>query len=585
MRKSQLQAQVSPGLIKALLRSSTNPGSQEGFSLPLVIALALMLLIGGLALANRANQGLFSVIFQNQSWDAREAAEIGMNRLISELNKERNRWLMVKREGDGEQIWSNATAGGTVATLRTNPCEPQTGPAYNNLDPNNGASTSSGYGKWYVSDNGSVSSSPAGATRAYRLVGVTRQTLNSADQLSPFRDRTATPSGVGSITLQVQGQALRSDGSPAATVTLEKTFELTPKCCKSSFGGAHGALNYALDADNNSLCTRDLLGLGLLAGAAQNNTGSITLRGRATDIEGDTGEPVDPLYCIASNLAGCAIDENAAEINVAIIDSELPSPKIYPTEPSPIPGSINTSNINTYQTNKFLYKLDKDQFVVNGSFTDPSSLPNFCTYDNFINPDFQTLENATEIHCNIRSFSYKNSKLIFVTGVSPAILAPSSIRARKIRFYFPESGSIIESSGNGTLLHCQQPDAGENILDLDNECTRKTSGSQITYLSLFGCGSCGTQSVTLRGTGGTLKLFSYFPQGNIDLYGNSSFEGVLWSNAVSSTGNPTWTVPGSGVGSVFEYMDMLPSSDGGSASNSLIAYDFVARATNRYRWR
>lgn len=560
--------------------------NSKGFSLPVVIAAALMVLIGGLALANRANQGLFGAIFQNQNWEAREAAEIGMNRLISELNKERNRWLMVQRDGDSEQIWSNAPAGGTVATLRTNPCQPQIGPAYNKLDPNNGASTS--YGTWYIADNGSVSSSPAGATRAYRLVGVTRQPLSSAAQLSPFRDRTATPSGVGSITLQVQGRALRSDGSPTATVTLEKTFELTPKCCKTSFGGEHGALSYALDANNDSLCTRGLLGLGLLAGAAQNNTGSINLRGRATDIQNDTGEPLDLIYCIADNQAGCAINVNAADVSVAVVDAALPGPKTYPNTPSPTPGSINTADITNTSTDRFLYKAGSGgstYYVVNGSFTDASSLPPFCTYNNFVIPSIPILENATEIHCNLSSLSYKNNNLIFVTGDSPLTLSPASVRARTIRFYFPAAGSIVNNTGNGSLLHCQQPNPGESILNDDNNCTRETSGSQITHLSLIGCGGCATQSATLRGTGGTLKLFAYFPKGNIDLYGNSTFEGVLWSNAVSSTGNPTWTVPGSGIGSVFEYMGMLPTSDGTSTSNGLIAYDFVARASNSYRWR
>ncbi|MFZ9270210.1 MAG: hypothetical protein ACO23C_03085 [Prochlorococcaceae cyanobacterium] len=552
MAPSKLRAvALHQQLLKSLLLGRRG---EAGYSMPMVMVIALILVVGGIALANRANQGLLGSIFQNQSWEAREAAEIGMNRLISELNKERNRWLMVKRDGDSEQLWSSPAAGGTVATLRTNPCEPQTTADYSKLDPNNAATST--YGTWYIADDGSVSSSASGATRSYKLVGVTRQSLSSADQLSPFRDRTATPSGVGAITLQVQGQSLRNDGTANATVTLEKTFELVPKCCKSSFGGEHGGLSYALDADNESLCTRNLLGLGLLAGAAQNNTGSVTLRGRATDIEDTAGDPIDPIYCIADNQAGCAISVNAADTDVAVVDAELPPPKTYPNSPVPTPGALDTNNISDTQTSRFLYKVGRGgsaYYVINGSFSSSTNFPSYCS------------SSATEVHCNLASFSYRNNTTLFVTGT------------RKIRFYFPNAGTVISSVGNGTLLHCL-------TISSTDSCASEPTGAQITNLSLFGCESCGTQSLTLRGTTGTLKLFAYFPQGDVELYGNSAFEGLLWTNAVSSTGNPTWTVPGSGVGSVFEYMDMLPTSDGGSASNSLIAYDFIARATNRYRW-
>lgn len=539
----------------------------DGYSLPMVMAIALILMVGGLAIASRSNQGLLGAIFQNQSWEAREAAEIGMNRIISELNKERNRWLMVQRSGDNEQIWSSPAANGSVATLRTNPCEPQVAPQYSNLDP--GGAADSTYDTWYVANNGSVSSARSGAKRAYRLVGVTRQPLTSTDGLSPFRDRTANPSGVGAITLQVQGQSLRSDGTTNATVVLEKTFELTPKCCKSSFGGQHGGLSYQLDATNESLCTRNLLGLGLLAGAAQANSGSITIRGRATDIQSGAGDPIDPIYCLADNTAGCAISVNAADTSVAVVDAELPPPKTFPLSPVPAPGAIDTAAISDTQSDRFLYTAGRGgsaYYVVNGSFTNATNFPSFCK----VGPNPASLATATEIHCNLTSFSYKNSPLLFVTGT------------RKINFYFPNAGAVISNTGNGTLLHCL-------TLGAAGSCATEPSGAQVTNLSLFGCASCGTppapaQTITLRGTTGTLKLFAYFPRGAVDLYGNSQFEGLLWTDDLTSTGNPTWTVPGSGLASVFESMGMLPATEEGSATSPLIAYDFIARATNRYRW-
>lgn len=531
-----------------------------GYSLPLVLAAALILITGSAVLANRAGMGLLSAIFQNQSWEAREAAEIGMTNLISELNKERNRWLMVKRcegeTGDCEEMWTNG--GEPNTTLRKNPCEPNILPEYSKLDPDNAASDS--YGTWYIKNNGEISSSPTGANRAYKLMSVTRQTLNRSniDRLTPFveRNNTQSISGTGTITLQVQGQSLQTDGSPKATATLEKSFDLVPKCCKVSFGGKHGGLNYGLDSESKSICTNNLLGLGLLAGAAQNNTGSITIKGRATEIEDGEGTPVDPVYCIASSQNGCNLDISGAVTNVAIIDAILPPAKTFPFEPDPSPGEIETSRISSTNSSDFLYKVTTrppkpfTYYVVNGS---SSSFPNHCR------------ATSTEVHCNLSNLTYKNENLIFVTGT------------RKIRLYFPIAGASITNSGNGSMVHCL-------TINTNGNCSSEPTGSQITNLSLFGCQNCGDQTLTLRGTTSSLKLFAYFPQGSVTLAGDSEFEGLLWSNAISSLGNPTWIVPGSGVGSVFEYMDMIPSGNSETTTHNLVAYDFIARATNRYRW-
>lgn len=568
-------------LLRQLFAKQVHPTREAGFSLPLVIAAALMLIVGGLALANRANQGLLGSIFQSQSWEAREAAEIGMNRIVSELNQERNRWLMVQRDGDADSgIWQNRETSSTIVQLRINPCSPTVYPRYNKLDPDNAAAKP--YPKsWYIDANGNVSSSSAGATRAYRLVGVTRQTFansSGAQTLSPFRDRSASPSGVGRIILEVQGQALRN-GTAVASVTLEKELELVPKCCKVSFGGEHGGVDYTIDpTSSSSACVRpEQLGLGLLAGAAQNNTGAITLRGAATDIETATGTPVDPIYCIADTSAGCAIRVSGTDVNVAIIDHELPPAKTFPGSASPAALATNNADFNSTSSGDFLYSVGirgsrgatTTYKIINGGFTRAASLPSYCVVSGDSNLGDATI--TGDVHCNLTSFDYRGDNLIFLTG------------RRRIFFYFPNPGTVISQTGNGNMLHCL------TLNTSTGGCNTTPSGAEITRLSMFGCNrssSCTSQSVSFKGTVDGLKLFTYFPVGNVTLVGDSSFEGINWSNVITSMGNPTWVVPGSGLASVFELMDMLPgSSGGGSATNSLIAYDFVARATNRYRWK
>ena len=571
---------------RAKVRGSVSPSrqlkQQQGFSLPLIIVTALILIFGTAALASRSTMGLLGSVFQNQSWEAREAAEIGMNRIISELNKERNRWLMVQRTGDPDSgIWQNRQDSQRVVEWRTNPCRPtgsNSRPDYTKLDPNGAASTS--YGTWYVDANGTVSSSSSGAVRAYKLVAVTRQpfetTYNGAtiQALNINRDRTATPSGVGSITLVVQGQAIRN-GRTVATVSLEKQLELAPKCCKVSFGGQHGGLNYGMDSSTNtSLCVQnDQLGLGLIGGAGDNNTGSITLRGRATDIVSSTGADIDPIYCLASTTSGCATNISGSTINVALIDMDIPKAKEYPgTMPSTLTDlnldTTGSGRITATTTTDFIYTKSlsttprRDIIVINAGAT--TNIPSYCT-----------TAISNELHCALNSISYKNSDVYILTG------------SKKLRLYFPTGGAtVIDNAGNGALYHCS-----DTAVSSSGTCTR-ASGAKVTDLSLFGCNisaSCTTsnpQVIELKGNADSLGLFSYFPSGSVSLVGDTNFEGINWSNSISSSGNPTWTVPGSGVGSVYDLMGMIPSSSSsGTATAPLIAYDFIARATNRYRWK
>jgi len=550
---------------------------ESGLSLPLVLAAALLLIVGGLALATRANQGLLGTTLQQQSWEAREAAEIGMNRIVSELNLERNRWLMVQRNGDVDAgIWQNRNGSSQIVQLRINPCSPTVSPRYSKLDPGNAASTS--YGTWYIDANGTVSSSAAGATRAYRLVAVSRQpfsTGSGAQTLSPFRDRAATPSGVGSITLEVQGQALRN-GSAMATATLERQLELVPKCCKVSFGGEHGGVDYSLDpSSGSSACVRpEQLGLGLLGGAAQNNTGAITLRGAATDIETSSGVPIDPIYCLADTSAGCTISISGPDINVAIIDHELPAAKTYPGSATATALNTNNAAFNSTSSADFMSTLStgpgarNTYKIINGGFTNAASLPSYCMVTG--DTDLGDTTITGDLHCQLSSFAYDNDNVVFLTG------------GRRIFFYFPNPGAVISQTGNGSMLHCL------TLNTSTGGCASTPSGAQITRLSLFGCNpssSCSSQTVSFKGTADSLRMFTYFPVGNMTLVGDSSFEGINWSNQITAKGNPTWIVPGSGLASVFELMEMLPGSDGTGTNNALIAYDFVARATNRYRWK
>jgi len=245
-----------------LTRWSHHEPGTAGYSLPLVIVAALILIAGTAVLANRAGMGLLSSIFQNQSWESREAAEIGMSQFVSELNKETNRYLMLKRTGDDAGIWTNSYNAFVKAT-RTNPCAAATEPSYVNLDPREGSDTAkdTAYGTWYIQNDGKITRAQGSATRGFRLTGVTRQEITTSG--SPLNIYTNRPSGTGKLVLKVQGFAYRN-GTQVAESELEKEFELVPKCCKVSFGAAHGGLDYGINPTTERV---HLLQFGCIAGA------------------------------------------------------------------------------------------------------------------------------------------------------------------------------------------------------------------------------------------------------------------------------------------------------------------------------
>ncbi len=583
-----------------------------GYSLPLVVAAALILIAGSAVLANRAGMGLLSSIFQNQSWEAKEAAEIGMTQIVSELNKETNRYLMVKRPGDNNGIWTTSS-NPFVAATRTNPCTGATEPSYANLDARTGASTAGDttYGTWYIQENGEITRTRGNAVRGFKLTAVTRQEITSTGSpLNLFQNR---PTGTGQLILRVQGLVFRG-ATEVASADLEKEFELVPKCCKVSFGAAHGGLDYGIDpVSDESICLNSAssLGLGLIAGAGLEG-GTMRLIG-STTVEDTNNNDVSPVICIVAPNTTCT-DQGNTSTEVARVDMTLPPVKTFSTAynevgarkgsgasltakelvecstttvttgqgknkvsspasscPSNSTATATETNSNNRLTN-FTYCADSSlascsATVINGGVSQ-ANLPSNCV----ISADDSTL------HCNISQLSYTN--MVFATGT------------RKIVLYFPNSnprvnqGVVEPVTGNAQFKQCTVTASQLSSLSQAESCG-SASGKDVTRLALFGCptNSCGPQTVTLRGNNNTVGLFSYFPEGEMKLNGTPTYEGVMWGKTVNAVGTANFVIPAAGLTSVFEMMGMiLRNENSGSTNYGLLAFDFIARATSRYRW-
>jgi hypothetical protein len=234
-------------------------------------------------------------------------------------------------------------------------------------------------------------------------------------------------------------------------------------------------------------------------------------------------------------------------------------------------GTTTESNL-VNRVNNFTYCADDalescSATVINGGVSQ-ANLPSNCV----ISADDATL------HCNVTQLAYTN--MVFATGT------------RQIILYFPNSnprvnqGVVQPVTGNAQLKQCTQSANQLANLSAATDCG-SASGKDITRLSLFGCpsNSCSTQTVTLRGNNSTVGLFSYFPEGEMQLNGTPTYEGVMWGKTVNAVGTANFVIPAAGLSSAFEMMGMiLRDQNSGSTNAGLLAFDFIARATNRYRW-
>ena len=165
------------------LRRPNNSHQEDGFSVTLVLVASMMVLLGGLMLVDRANDGVISATFQRDSSDAKDAAETGMTRIVGELNRPQNRGLLAKKTSGADPAsyrWTQADADASV-----NPCLGGTsGRPDLASNASLGYAANAPYNRVLLNANGQVVTNPSQATKAYQLLWVKRQ---------PLQALTATP--------------------------------------------------------------------------------------------------------------------------------------------------------------------------------------------------------------------------------------------------------------------------------------------------------------------------------------------------------------------------------------------------------
>jgi hypothetical protein len=523
--------------------------SQDGFSLATVILIALAVILGSVAMIDRATSGWLGSLFVGQSREARDAAEIGLAQVVSQLNRSRNRRLLVNAA-----LLNNNTTTLQIEADKSliSPCTTDTpdlsGTAENDPKGEFGKDSIINTRRDINTDSTPLASN--GTTRSYRIVSFSQP--NTSNERDPgFKihvgDET-TAAEAGEITIVVEG-IVRRDETIIATTTISETLEVVPKCCRKSFNG----LNSKFGNDTREC---DWPPAGVTVGTAQDpnasNQGGLIAKGYAANFTAlNSGTPLPYILCASTTTCDNELNANNPTLikdnqNVVFksIDLLTSNKTCDNTVNSTLPDQCNiTLDPKTLPDNKLTLDASKDP---RNEWPEP--FKTVCQYATQVGEETDTGEGSNgktaAIHCSINRLDFGGS------GVSLEIINTTTTNnntvttVTPVRFHFPnaQTGSIktIDQRTNGAFIHT-------------------SSGGSVTNFSLLGCTSCGTQYVDI-GSGSdqtqTLDLFAYFKQGVVNLSGNAGFEGVLWANTIIANGNVSFDVPSGAVNEVLALLDM-----------------------------
>lgn len=548
-------------LLSLLRRRSPSRQGQGGFALLIALIVAFTLVLGSVAMANRTAGGRLSAAFQGESREAREIAEAGMATVISELNKQPNRKMLVANQA--MSAWSTSNA-----SLR-NPCSPNLPTATAVGFGSSTNATAVGGGSFSV-----VSIEVKNSDRTRRFL--TTPTSTTASGTPAYNDglvNLQAAANVGYITVTVRG-TIRG-----ASALISREFQVLPKCCGLSFGSgqsAHGNDTRICDAS----FPRILLGL---------NGGGFTSPGSAAQIREidssgnmTTNKP-SRVLCVTA-LASCpGTRANATSVDGVPITRVGITPPALPSYPGSqtngititatnicasvgqvvaIAGSGNRTCTNTDLTNSRDYlrvnaagqvelcNTTNLNTAVPGSNGEPilstaivagscaTTINSFC-----VTTDAGTAAEAK--HCRIRQ----------LTVADDTINDGEANRRQNNTF-------IIDSSRQPIYLYFNSAWGATGITTVDNwddgqiqhvkcasptdatACATKALPDDVPRVALY---SNQATTISVGDDGFIRDIFVYFPFGTLDLrsdpdasnnaFGMPNFRGAAWLNTLSMGAN------------------------------------------------
>lgn len=569
-------------LLKRLQRRVRH--AHAGSSLAYALLITLVVLITGWAVASRTLNGVYSAVFQQDSRRSREAAEHGINRIVAELNRERNRGLLARNPAAGG-FWTpaEAEASKNACAVRANDVNRPTSIDLNLIRSGGVTGTTTTNPIIYVADDGTLTADPndvIDTTRpidqryAYQLV--TNATDNSII-VNPIAgpDNTGELNQTGAINLRVRGFSY-NNGRLSGSVVVDQQLEVLPKCCGRSLA------QFGNDLRSCTVGTGP--GLGFLIGVGENTVGDADLNGSKSEL--DTGStPINPVVCLGSSGTTCPASVDIGTTTVPVVSvlkpASFPNVETWPTAAlgaAPTAGTLTTCSINktgcAASAGSFRTETGKGSSTlttINVNTVTAANLPTYCK-ERSNDPS----AGVTTIHCNLAEL-----------GIAGNINVNTSA-TRRLKLYFSNEGAKVTTSGTSQLRHA-------------NQTAGATEGQKVLQLQMFGCqeatspskGCLGdasiddSQSLTLSGNSGTAAdpYFLHFPLGEFTFNGGGGtgdqFNGVLWANEIQGNGGVQINVPGSGVSSILSQYGVIDGS--GTGKDKPLIWDYVTRAVRSFR--
>lgn len=362
---------------------------EEGFSLALALLVVLAGLFTTLAITSRTIGSRQVRDSNDKSFSARNAAEIGMTRIISELNRPRNRRLLVNAPGLG-------ATGATTTTIADDDdfrsaCD---------LAGGEGPDLS-GQGTFA---NGAVLNNEVTIPNTnnrlhYKLVRITNgdpavgsfPDPNLSEQDADGNANTAfrvtlgngaspvIPGESGRITLDVTGRAVDASGKESL-YHLRKTFAVIPKCCGSSFGGFRSSGEATLWGNDERTDCGVASGYGLILGSRRDLTNADTRGSLSTllavllerTVDGSTtSSTVNRVYCTVPTSTPVSTDcpltssVSIVRTNLRLKDITLP-PLPFPSNTGTYAYTANQATLGSLGTTSQIPQLFRNVANVAG---------------------------------------------------------------------------------------------------------------------------------------------------------------------------------------------------------------------------
>ncbi len=506
---------------------------EDSFSMAMTMLVILALILGTIAVANRGASGLLGASLQGRNREARDAAEAGIVQVITELNKERNRRLLVS--GRPPSAWN-----ATDAEFR-NPCTGFTEAfATATVQAPSGRALAFQPGTWIDVDG-------AGG-RQFSVVSIDTLNHDRSAYTVPATQAVLTGEVKTLIRITVAGRVDGAAATSQARVTRE--FEVVPKCCKRSFG-YNTATGRFFGRDKRECHDQNNAGDGVVTSI---NGGTVkTSKNSFTIFDDQTPpQPVTEVLCRRDPPTpnpACVNQQWTLGKNISVTptDFSLVLPP-YPANSSgaytnTTPGLLTVTaaqkylRVNSAATEVQLCNASGSACTSlsqldNGATASPATPPNATKEANRrckkYDPDGTGTE-PEQFYCNLTTIDATNQDLVIDTSNGIINLYFDNPNATPST----ANWTYIDVGGNGTLkqVYCS---GGQSD---SSSCATTASIAQIDRLNVL-AEEKGTFDV--RGTGSALAMNIYAPWAAVIWRGGGSADpnyiGRIWTNDLDIRG-------------------------------------------------